>query len=120
MRRHRSEARRNGPGTVIPDPLRRDGYRRPDHLTRLDAGKPPPSVPWGVGADASPHRRPGRVRLLWMDLVVGFTAYVLGLLVAGLALGGDQARDVAVGNLVGVGLAVVTVTALVLWRRYRR
>ncbi|WP_159056305.1 hypothetical protein [Streptomyces sp. DSM 15324] len=54
-----------------------------------------------------------------MDLVVAFTAYVVGLLVAGLALGGEQARDVAVGNVVGVAFAVVAVAALMV-RRHRR
>ncbi|KUO09749.1 hypothetical protein AQJ58_23635 [Streptomyces sp. DSM 15324] len=66
-----------------------------------------------------PGTEPRRVRLLWVDLVVAFTAYVVGLLVAGLALGGEQARDVAVGNVVGVAFAVVAVAALMV-RRHRR
>ncbi|WP_344322094.1 hypothetical protein [Streptomyces macrosporus] len=57
------------------------------------------------------------MELLRTDLVVAFAAYVLGLLAAGLALGGDRARDVAVGNLAGVGLAVVAVAVLMLLRR---
>ncbi|GAA2438895.1 hypothetical protein GCM10010405_22850 [Streptomyces macrosporus] len=70
----------------------------------------------GAGPGDGPRRR-GRVELLRTDLVVAFAAYVLGLLAAGLALGGDRARDVAVGNLAGVGLAVVAVAVLMLLRR---
>jgi hypothetical protein len=63
--------------------------------------------------------RPVRTRLLWSDLVVLFVAYVLGFLVAGLALGGDEARDVAVGNAAGFVLAAVSVLVL-LYLRSRR
>jgi hypothetical protein len=65
--------------------------------------------PWG-------RRR--QILVAWSDLVVLFVGYVLGLLGAGLALGGDEARDVAVGNVVGV-LAVAAVAVLVFlrWRR---
>lgn len=68
------------------------------------------------GAEGRPRRR-GGIEVLWADLVVAFVSYVTGLLVVGLALGGERARDVAVGNLAGVGLAVVAVAVLMLWRR---
>ncbi|MEV5439351.1 hypothetical protein AB0K80_25565 [Streptomyces sp. NPDC052682] len=64
-------------------------------------------------------RGPDRVRLLWADLVVAFAAYVAGLLAAGLALGGERARDVALGNLAGAALAVLSVAARIVWRRRR-
>ena len=85
---------------------------------RRGRGTPPGTPPRGADAPGPPYRR-GRVELLWVDLAAAFTAYVVGLLVAGIALGGERARDVAVGNLVGVGLAVVTVAALMLRRRGR-
>ncbi|GAA2418293.1 hypothetical protein GCM10010420_55960 [Streptomyces glaucosporus] len=79
--------------------------------------------PWRYGGTAGREAGPDgprrRVVLLWTDLVAAFTAYVTGLLAAGLALGGDRARDVAVGNLAGAGLAVAAVAVLVLLRRRR-
>jgi hypothetical protein len=62
----------------------------------------------------------GRVELLWTDLMVAFTAYLVGLLTVGLALGGEQARDVAYGNAAGAVLAVLCVSVLALWRGRRR
>jgi hypothetical protein len=67
--------------------------------------------------------RPGgprrRILVAWSDFAVLFGVYLLGLLGAGLALGGDEARDVAVGNAVGALLAVSVVLVLI-YRRWRR
>ncbi|GGZ92034.1 hypothetical protein ACFOOM_23320 [Streptomyces echinoruber] len=74
----------------------------------------------GPGPGSAPKRARGQVRLPWIDLAVAFCAYLAGLLGAGLALGGDRARDVAVGNAVGVGCALAGVAAMVAWRRWQR
>jgi hypothetical protein len=67
----------------------------------------------------SRRRRP-RPEAWWGDLAAAFAGYLLGFLAAGLAVGGDQARAIGLGNVAGAATAALLVLARYLYRRTRR